>query len=491
MAAPEFFASNLYVETLATPRAARSKARSDLLTAGLAWAQVAADFTTCAIGMAATQIVSTLCIARTPHLLQMQDVAPTSAAFAIIAVLLLHRDGASRKVSGLLGIRATERAIRASVQALFLLLTIRLLLGQLVPWTSSLIALFVIPVLLILEKQCFSSIAGKFERRVEGSLQRAVILGAGDVGRTVVSNLRQAPSSGLDPVAVVDDSRECNEGALLEMGYRGRQSIPVDLRPLSASLLKAYRCDMLLVTISDLSADKLAAATDAAHQVGSDIAVLREIGVERQPFSEPLDLDGVHFTTSRERPESRLYSLIKRATDILVSVTLIALLAPLLALIWILIRLDSPGPSLFVQERIGRNGAFFKILKFRTMFTGAPRYARSPTSSQDPRITRIGRFLRRLSLDELPQLLNVLTGTMSLVGPRPEMPYIVDHYDARQLLRLRVKPGITGLWQLSADRAFPIHENLEYDLYYIRNRNVSMDVAILMHTLIFALCGGV
>lgn len=491
MAAPKFFASNLYVETLVTPRAARSKARRDLFTTGLAWAQSAADFAACAVGMAATQIVSALCIARTPHLLQMQDVAAISAAFAIIVVLLLHRDGASRKVGGLLGIRETERAIRASAQALFLLLTIRLLLGQLVPLTSSLIALFAIPVLLILEKQCFSSIAGKLQRRTEGSLQRAVILGAGDIGRSVVSNLCQAPGIGLVPVAVIDDRREYDEGALLEMGYRGRQSMPVDLRPLSASLLKAYRCDMLLVTIPNLPAEKLAVAADAAHQVGSDIAVLREIGVECQPFSEPLDLDGVQFTTSRERPESRLYSLIKRATDILVSVTLIALLAPILALIWTLIRLDSPGPSLFVQERIGRNGAFFKIFKFRTMFTGAPRYARSPTASHDRRITRIGRLLRRLSLDELPQLFNVLTGTMSLVGPRPEMPFIVAQYNARQQLRLRAKPGITGLWQLSADRAFPIHENLEYDLYYIHNRTFSMDVAILIHTLIFALCGGV
>lgn len=491
MAAPEFFASNLYAETLATPRAAKSKARRGFLTAGLAWAQAAADFAACAIGMAATQIVSALCIARTPHLPQIQDVAALSAAFAIIAVLLLHRDVTSPKIGGLLGIRETERAIRASGQALFLLLAIRLLLGQAVPWASSLIALFAIPVLLILEKQCFSSIAGKLRRRAEGSLQRAVIFGAGDIGRSVVSNLLQAPEIGLDPVAVIDDRRDSNEGALLEMGYRGRQSIPVDLRPLSPTLLKAYRCDMLLVTIPNLAADKLAVAADAAHQVGSDIAVLREIGVDRQPFSEPLDVDGVEFTTSRQRSESQFYLLIKRATDIVVSVTLIAVLAPILALIWMLIRLDSPGPSLFVQERIGRDGAFFRIFKFRTMFAGAPRYARSPASSHDPRITQIGRLLRRMSLDELPQLFNVLTGTMSLVGPRPEMPFIVEHYNSRQRLRLRAKPGITGLWQLSADRAFPIHENLEYDLYYIRNRTFSMDVAILIHTLIFALCGGV
>jgi lipopolysaccharide/colanic/teichoic acid biosynthesis glycosyltransferase len=123
------------------------------------------------------------------------------------------------------------------------------------------------------------------------------------------------------------------------------------------------------------------------------------------------------------------------------------------------------------------------------MLTDAPQYDYSPTSTADPRITRIGRFLRRTSLDELPQIMNVLKGEMSLVGPRPEMPFIVEGYNALHRLRLMVKPGITGLWQLSADRASPIHENIEYDLYYIRNRCFFMDLAILLHTVIFAAKG--
>jgi lipopolysaccharide/colanic/teichoic acid biosynthesis glycosyltransferase len=125
------------------------------------------------------------------------------------------------------------------------------------------------------------------------------------------------------------------------------------------------------------------------------------------------------------------------------------------------------------------------------MFTSAPTYDVSPTQSSDPRITKLGRFLRRTSLDELPQLINVFLGNMSLVGPRPEMPFIVERYNVEQRRRLELLPGITGLWQLSADRAFPIHENIEYDLYYIRNRNIFMDVAILVHTALFAARGGV
>jgi lipopolysaccharide/colanic/teichoic acid biosynthesis glycosyltransferase len=123
------------------------------------------------------------------------------------------------------------------------------------------------------------------------------------------------------------------------------------------------------------------------------------------------------------------------------------------------------------------------------MYRDAPTYGYSPRAGEDPRITGIGRFLRRTSLDELPQLINVFRGQMSLVGPRPEMPFIVQQYTAWQRQRLAVKPGITGLWQLSADRAFLIHENMEYDLYYTRHRSLFMDVAILLHTFLFAARG--
>jgi len=155
----------------------------------------------------------------------------------------------------------------------------------------------------------------------------------------------------------------------------------------------------------------------------------------------------------------------------------------------LLIKLDSKGPVLFRQERVGKNGRRFSIYKFRTMKLDACGNDYSPKEPTDNRITRIGRLLRKTSLDELPQLLNVLTGSMSLVGPRPEMPFIVEQYSPLQAQRLRIKPGITGLWQLSGDRAFLIHENIEYDFYYLRHRNFFMDVAILLHTCLFAMRG--
>jgi lipopolysaccharide/colanic/teichoic acid biosynthesis glycosyltransferase len=193
---------------------------------------------------------------------------------------------------------------------------------------------------------------------------------------------------------------------------------------------------------------------------------------------------------SFERSTRRIaYELFKRLCDVAASLALLVLGAPLFALVAVLIKMDSPGPVWFRQERVGQNGQVFQMFKFRTMRLEASPYEYSPRASGDPRITRVGRFLRRTSLDELPQLVNVLQGKMSLVGPRPEMPFIVEQYSERHRQRLQVKPGLTGLWQLSGDRAFLIHENVEYDLYYIQHRSFFMDLAILLHTSVFAMRG--
>jgi lipopolysaccharide/colanic/teichoic acid biosynthesis glycosyltransferase len=169
--------------------------------------------------------------------------------------------------------------------------------------------------------------------------------------------------------------------------------------------------------------------------------------------------------------------------------TLIFLSFPIWLLVAAAIRCESKGPIFFRQTRVGCNGKLFQILKFRSMKVDAPKYARSPDEHTDVRITRVGRLLRKTSLDELPQLINVLKGDMTLVGPRPEMPFITEEYGPWEATRLTVPQGITGLWQLSADRKFAIHQSIEYDLYYIQNRTILMDFAILLHTLVYAAKG--
>lgn len=185
------------------------------------------------------------------------------------------------------------------------------------------------------------------------------------------------------------------------------------------------------------------------------------------------------------------FASAQRLMDVTLSGALLFLLGPLFLLIAIAIRLDSRGSAFFIQERVGKGGRRFQILKFRSMFVTARPYEVSPVRSSDPRITRVGRILRRLSLDELPQLINVIKGDMALVGPRPEMPFLVQRHRAVHQKRLKVKPGITGLWQLSGDRPRPIHENIQHDLRYIRNGSLFLDLAILAHTLFRASCGGI
>jgi len=180
---------------------------------------------------------------------------------------------------------------------------------------------------------------------------------------------------------------------------------------------------------------------------------------------------------------ARRYHMVKRSCDIIGSLFFLILLLPLSVLVAILIKLDSPGPVLFRHHRIGRDGKCFTLWKFRSMRTDAPKYGISPHSTADGRLTRIGRLIRRLSIDELPQLINVLRGEMSLVGPRPEMPFIVDGYRPFERKRLAAKPGLTGLWQISPARAFPIHDNLQYDLHYIGNQNLLLDCAIILRTI--------
>jgi exopolysaccharide biosynthesis polyprenyl glycosylphosphotransferase len=204
---------------------------------------------------------------------------------------------------------------------------------------------------------------------------------------------------------------------------------------------------------------------------------------------------GIPLISLRESALTEPQRVFKRMFDIAASTLLLVALSPLMLLIALLIKLDSPGPVFFLQERIGEQGRRFKMIKFRSMYQDAERRWHEVAKrdeqgnlihkmEDDPRVTRIGRRLRRTSLDELPQLINVLRGEMSLVGPRPEMPYIAAEYQPWQWQRFRVPPGITGWWQVNGRSDKPMHMHTEDDLYYIQNYSFWLDLRILFKTLI-------
>ena len=182
--------------------------------------------------------------------------------------------------------------------------------------------------------------------------------------------------------------------------------------------------------------------------------------------------------------------MIRRAIDIVVSALALALSAPVLALAALAIRLESPGPVIYRQRRSGLLGREFDVLKLRTMVDGAEHIgAGLAITANDARITRVGTFLRRTSLDELPNLVNVLRGDMSLIGPRPTLPVQVAQYTERQRGRLAVKPGITGWAQVNGRASLPWSERIELDLYYIEHRSLALDLQILRRTIAIVLGG--
>ncbi|GIP36191.1 sugar transferase [Paenibacillus sp. J2TS4] len=188
------------------------------------------------------------------------------------------------------------------------------------------------------------------------------------------------------------------------------------------------------------------------------------------------------------KPCGLYFSIVKPFLDGMIGWLLLPVVTPLLLLLCLLIKLESKGPALFRQKRVGKDGKVFTIYKLRTMYTEAPPEGRSPESADDPRITKMGKWIRKTSLDELPQLLNIVRGEMSFVGPRPEQFSIVQEaYGDRERLRFLVKPGITGLWQVSEDRKAPIHHNLHHDLTYIQRLSWGADVQILIRTVMVVL----
>lgn len=192
--------------------------------------------------------------------------------------------------------------------------------------------------------------------------------------------------------------------------------------------------------------------------------------------------------------------VVKRAFDLVIGTLLLLLILPVMGVIAVAIRLDSAGPIIFKQRRVGENGRLFWMYKFRSMYDGADLRLKEVMEidtegnlihkrPDDPRVTRIGRFLRKTSLDELPQFLNVLKGDMSLVGPRPELPILVEKYEPWQRARFAVPQGITGWWQVNGRSDKPMHLNTEDDLYYVRNYSLLLDLQIILKTALVVLRG--
>ncbi len=310
----------------------------------------------------------------------------------------------------------------------------------------------------------------------------ALIYGAGVVGRKLMEKFKQSPKLGYHVAGFIDDNSSLSGKAILGAPVLGDFS---NLR----DTIRSTRATKLFIALPQVPSKVVVDILNVCRETGCEFQIvpsLYDIVIQRVKVTE---VEGIPLIGMMEPKYSFKTKVIKRTFDLAATLILLTLLSPLMAAMALIVKLTSKGPIFFIQKRVGQAGRRFRFFKFRSMYTDTPVYAVTPQTKNDPRITPIGRFLRRSSLDELPQLWNVLKGDMSLVGPRPEMPFIVDQYNDLHRQRLNVKPGITGLWQISADRKIAIHENMDYDMYYINNQSFLLDLVILVKTITSCLKG--
>jgi exopolysaccharide biosynthesis polyprenyl glycosylphosphotransferase len=340
-------------------------------------------------------------------------------------------------------------------------------------------------ILLGLSRLLIVRMVRQMRRRGIGT-RRVVIVGAGEVGRAVMRTVVANPEAGFEIMGFFDDHPAKGETDI------GRFKAFGTTKNLAA-VLQEERIDEVIITLPwqyHRKIMQIVAHCERTETRARIVPDLFQITLNRMEIEE---VAGVPMIGIKEVGIGGLNQFIKRTVDVAVAGVILLLSLPLLALLALMIKLDSPGPILFPQERVGKNGRRFTIFKFRSMVEDAEAQkaalaelneAEGPLFKikDDPRRTRLGKWLRKLSLDELPQLYNVLRGDMSLVGPRPPIPTEVAQYKEWHKRRLEVSPGLTGLGQISGRSSLTFDEVALLDIYYIENWSLGLDAKILLQT---------
>lgn len=302
-------------------------------------------------------------------------------------------------------------------------------------------------------------------------LTHVLIVGAGKPGKIIENQLKNYYKHGFRVIGYLDDNNQKeNEkilGSILQL----------------YDVISKFQIHQVYFANPSISYEKILSFVNLCPTKDIEFKITSNIFPLINEITSLHDLEQIPSLNLKKSSPTFFYKLIKRFLDIVLSMTILIVSFPVWIIIMMLIKFDSPGKAVIRQKRVGHHEKLFDMYKFRTMKTQTQLYDQAPITPNDPRITKIGRFLRRTSLDELPQIINVLKGEMSIVGPRPEMPFIVKQYQDWQKKRLEVKPGITGLWQVLGRKDIPLHENLEYDFYYVNNQSLLLDIIIILKTI--------
>lgn len=314
-------------------------------------------------------------------------------------------------------------------------------------------------------------------------IRRVLIVGNGSAGRELVDTIALSRWTGLQLIGFVDDS---STSAAMGCPYLGALDETV-------AVVQNYGINEVIFALPRHAHGQLANLVVALHKLNVNVRIVPDFFDLIFLRSVVEDLGQMPLVTLKEPVLNPLQRLVKRTFDLILGAIGLILSLPLMAIIAVGIKLDSPGPVLFTQERVGENGRIFKMYKFRTMVHNPAQTSPEPATRiingqplykfyDDPRVTRLGRILRGLSLDELPQFINILKGEMSLVGPRPELPFLVSKYQPWQHKRFEVPQGLTGWWQVNGRAENPMHLNTQDDLYYIKHYSLWLDIQILLRT---------
>jgi exopolysaccharide biosynthesis polyprenyl glycosylphosphotransferase len=339
----------------------------------------------------------------------------------------------------------------------------------------------------------FRTIARAISRRNVLYLQNTLILGAGDVGQRVARKLLRHPEYGFNLIGFVDSTPKARHD---DLGHLALLGTPERLK----ELVVTHDIERVVIAFSNETDDEMLAAVRTLNDLEIQVDVVPRLFELVGPSAKIDSLEGLPLV---ELPPVRLprsSQLVKRAVDLIGAGIGVLLTAPLFAFFALAVRLDSRGPVFFRQERLGKDQRVFTTLKFRTMMVGADIEAHreyiKKTMNADQgatgnglyklergdAVTRVGRWLRKTSLDELPQLLNVLRGDMSLVGPRPCIPYETEYFKPHHFERFLVPAGLTGLWQVTARAHSTFGEALDMDVAYVRGWSLGLDLRLLCRT---------
>lgn len=422
-----------------------------------------------------------------------RDYAPWGIILGVIVGLLLALEGQYTRSRRLTWFESVYSAMTATLVGVALLIVV---LYGVRPEAQSRLMLPYAAGLSVVAIAMVRALDDAWQRRLRQrgqGVQRTLIVGAGESGRAIMRNLMAQPDLGYQVIGFLDDDgakRAQPIGRYEPLGQTGEL----------AGVLEREPVDLVILTLPWTVRDRIMAAVEACEARGVRVRIVPDLLQLSLNRIDTDSLNGIPLIAVRSPVIVGWRMRAKRAMDVAIALTILFFTAPLLLVVALAIVLDSRGPVLFRQERVGRFGQCFTCFKFRSMHVGADAQrgdlkrhneATGPIFKMrsDPRITRVGRVIRRLSLDEMPQLWNVARGDMSLVGPRPPMPCEVEEYQDWHLRRLDVAPGLTGLWQVSGRSKLTFDEMVMLDLFYAENWSLGLDLRILLRTVPTVLLG--